>query len=133
MQSLSDLKNQPPFDETVLERMSQKASALLSRAAIGLYTQALVLCTDGGEYGAVISNALTAEKAEEHALLNALRDARDTRVRYVLCMWGDGNIDLPSHAFRILLRELDSQNDESLIFVNTKNGLAVVKLQITVK
>ncbi len=133
MQSLFELKTEVPFDAKIREHMIKTASELLKNADKGQYTQALVLTTDKGEYGAVISNALSPEKAEEGCLLDRLRTADDTAVRYVLCMWGDAGIDLPSHAFRELLCELDPQNAEALIFVRTKSGISAVKLQTTLK
>ena len=134
MQSFFELRSACQFDADRLKKMKETALSLLQTAEKQSYTQALVLFTSNdAEYGAVIQNALAADHAEEIALLDRLRSANDTAVRYVLCVWSDVCVDIPSHAFRTLLCDLDPQNSETLIFVKTKTEIAAVKLQNVLK
>jgi len=52
---------------------------------------------------------------------------------YVLCMWQDGCIDIPSRTFRKMLCAMNPQNADALLFVMTPNGVSVVKLANTMK
>ncbi len=118
--------------QAIFESMKKSASALLRGVEDGEYTQAIVLLTaNENEYAYVIKNALSEEKADETALLERLKNADDTDVRYALCVWQNGGIDLPSFAFRKMLRELNCGNSEALIFVLTSDGIAAKKLSLT--
>jgi len=59
--------------------------------------------------------------------------ANDTEIEYLLCLWQNGGIDLPSYRFREMLYETDQRNTECKIFVLTQNGTSVVKLEKTIK
>ena len=134
MKSVFDIKESLMFDAVVFEQMKRSASSLLAGAKDNKYTQVIVLLTEaGGEYGKVVVNALSEDKAEEKALLERLSEAKDTVVTRVLCMWQDGGIDLPSMKFRKLLCELDPKNSESGIFVITADGFSVIKTENTMK
>ncbi len=134
METRFELKTELPFDGTVWKRMKKTATEVLKNASKGQYTQAIVLfSTLGKEYSAIINNALSKEKTDEALLLEGLNTSQDTEIRYVLCMWQDGGIDIPSHAFRNMLCALDSRNAESLLFVMTDRGISVVKLGVTMK
>ncbi len=129
MRTLLDIKKNEPFDAEIFEKMKKTAQDLLQRAEKGQYTQAIVLFSSkGNEYGTVIENALSSEKADESEFLLRVRQVEDTKILYLLCLWQDMNIDLPSFAFREMLREINPQNDETRIFVMTKNGISAVKL-----
>lgn len=134
MQTLFELKMQLPFDADVLERMKQTASELLRDAEKEQYTQAIVLFSKkGNEYGAVLPNALSKDAPEESALLERLRVADDTAVGYILCMWADANIDIPSRAFRTKLLDVNPENADANVFVMTQNGASVMKLGNTMR
>ena len=66
-------------------------------------------------------------------MLDSPGAAKDTEIRYVLCMWQDSGIDVPSYAFRDLLCTLNSKNSESLLFVMTAEGVSVTKVSTTMK
>ena len=134
MKTVFDLKTELQFDVNAFEQMKDTAKGLLSGVEKTQYTQAIVLLSSKGkEYGAVIGNAISKDKAEEEALLKRLKDACDTEVCYLLCMWEDGNIDLPSIGFRKMLCEASAKNTETQIFVMTQNGAALKKLGSTMK
>ena len=104
MKTLFELKTHLPFDTDLLERLQKTASSLLQSAAQSPYTQGLVLVSSTQkEYSAVIKDVLSEEHPEEKALLEELKANHDTTLDYVLCMWQDGCIDLPSRTFRKML------------------------------
>lgn len=114
--------------------MKKTAVDLLRNAEEGQYPQAIVLSSAmGKEYGAIIKNALFEEKTDEASLLERLKTAEDTEIRYVLCMWRHEEIDIPSFAFRKMLCAVHSKNSESLLFVMTKDGASVIKVSATMK
>ena len=132
MRTLFELKTNIPFDADIFERMKKTASDLLRHTESAQYTQAIVLFSQKGtEYAAVIKNALSEDRTED--FLEGLRAADDTDIDYILCMWGDTCIDIPSFAFRARLCTANPQNTESKIFVMTQNGVSVMKLANTMK
>ena len=121
------------FDAALFEKMTAIARAAL-QGKNGNNTQAIVLHTEkGADYCSVIQDALSADRTDENELLNQLIANGDTRVQYILCMWQNREVDLPSYAFRKLLLETDAENFDAEIFVCTENSYAAVKLGRTMK
>ena len=134
MQSLFELKTKISPDLTLFECMKEKAINLLSDTEKSQYTQAIVLhSAAGNEYSTIIRNALSEEKADEASLLRKIQEAKDDEISFVLCMWQDKCIDIPSFAFRNLLLKLNEKNSESMIFVMTADGVSGIKLSATMK
>ena len=134
MQTLFELKTKTVPDPTVARRLREKAIELLSDAEQGQYTQAIVLhSATGQEYGTVIQNALSEEKTEETVFLREIRETKDSEIRFVLCMWQDFGIDIPSFAFRKLLLDLNDKNSEATLLVMTEDGVSGIKLSTTMK
>ena len=101
MQSLFELKTKITPDLTVFECMKEKAIELLSDTEKSQYTQVIVLhSAAGNEYSTVVRNALSKEKTDETSLLRKIQEAKDSEIRFVLCMWQDKCIDVPSFSFR---------------------------------
>ena len=118
----------------VLARMKQTAASLLRTAENLPNTQAIVLETvSGNEYAAVIADALSADHIDARALLERLTDAEDTAVKWILCQWADGGVDLPSMAFRRMLCELSPENLNAAVFLRTKDGYTVKPMGVTMK
>jgi cytidine deaminase len=134
MRSIFEITNKMDFDPAAFEKMKALATETLSNAKVGQYTQAIVLFSESETlYGAVIENALSQERADERELLEKLKTNGDARIRYCLCMWQDGGVDIPSFRFRKMIYELDSANAESGIFVKTATGYAVFGLENSIK
>lgn len=134
MRTLFELKNPLPFDQDVFDRMHQTAKNLLSNAKKEQYTEVVVLLTTSGkEYAAVIANALSEEHADEKRLTERMIASADTEITQILCMWQDGDIDLPSGDFRYALSRLNPSNGNAGIFVMTKDGYSVVRLNSTIQ
>ncbi len=134
MQSIFEIKNPMFFDESKFQNMKDIAKALLSGKEKKQYTQAIVLLSSlGNEYSAVIENALSVEKSDEKALLDKLISASDTKIDFILCLWHECSVDIPSYDFRKMLCALNPDNANSGIFVITRDGYSVIKLGNTLK
>ena len=134
MRSLFELKTKLTVDMSVFEQMKKTAEIELSKAETGQYTQSVVLLSaKGNEYSTLIKDALSKEKSDETALLKRIKDLNDTEIRYALCLWQDGGLDIPSYWFRESLCTLDLKNTETLLFVMTADGIGGIKVSTTMK
>ncbi len=134
MKSILELQTKMSIDLTVFEHMKKTAIELLSNAENGQYTQAVVLLSStGNEYGTIIKNALSEENTDGTSLIQKIKEAKDTEISCVLCIWQDKCIDIPSFAFRELLFTLNPKNSETSIFVMTAHGVSGIKLLTTMK
>ncbi len=134
MHTLFELNTKIDVDAAAFERMMNAAEAELSKAEKSQYIQAIVLLSvKGNEYSTLIKNALSKEKSDETALLKRIKDLNDTEIRYALCLWQDGGIDIPSYWFRKSLCTLDPKNTETLLFVMSTDGIGGIKVSTTMK
>ena len=134
MQSIFEPKIESAPDLEIFKSMKEKALELLSNADNCKYTQAIVLrSSKENEYGIVIRNALSEEKSDEQVLLQKIQDAKDSEICFVLCMWQDQCIDIPSFNFRKSLLKLNEKNSEAKLFVMTTVGVSEIKLSLTMK
>ena len=134
MHTLFELNTKIDVDAAAFERMMNAAEAELSKAEKSQYIQAIVLLSvKGNEYSTLIKNALSKEKSDETALLKRIKDLNDTEIRYALCLWQEGGIDIPSYWFRKSLCTLDPKNTETLLFVMSTDGIGGIKVSTTMK
>ena len=134
MHTLFELNTKIDVDAAAFERMMNAAEAELSKAEKSQYIQAIVLLSvKENEYSTLIKNALSKEKSDETALLKRIKDLNDTEIRYALCLWQDGGIDIPSYWFRKSLCTLDPKNTETLLFVMSTDGIGGIKVSTTMK
>ena len=134
MHTLFELNTKIDVDAAAFERMMNAAEAELSKAEKSQYIQAIVLLSvKGNEYSTLIKNALSKEKSDETALLKRIKNLNDTEIRYALCLWQDGGIDIPSYWFRKSLCTLDPKNTETLLFVMSTDGIGGIKVSTTMK
>ena len=134
MKSIFEPKNEFALDLTVFESMKEQAAKLLAGIEKSEYTQALVLLSaNENTYSSIIKNALSEEKADEASLLQQIQDAKDEKIKFVLCMWQDKSIDIPSFSFRKSLLKANEKNAESMLFVMTTDGVSATKLSATMK
>ena len=132
--SLFELKNPIAVDMCLFEKMKKTATELLRDAEEGQHTQAVVLFSaKGSEYGRVIKDTIAEDISDEMALIESLKAADDTEIKYVLCMWQGNTIDIPSYKLRKMLRELNCQNSESVLLVMTFDGISGIKVAKTMK
>ena len=134
MHTLFELNTKIDVDAAAFERMMNAAEAELSKAEKSQYIQAIVLLSvKGNEYSTLIKNALSKEKSDETALLKRIKELNDTEIRYALCLWQDGGIDILSYWFRKSLCTLDPKNTETLLFVMSTDGIGGIKVSTTMK
>lgn len=134
MRTFFALKTKMPYDPHVLEHMKKTATELLCDVEGDAHTQAIVLYSaTGNTYGTVVKDACSREMTEEKSMLAGLRAAGDTQIRYLLCMWRDGGVDIPSLAFRRMTVELDPQNAAALLLVMTAEGASAISVGETMK
>lgn len=121
-------------DLCLFEKMKKTATEMLSGAEKGQNTQAVVLFSAlGNEHGAVFRDAIAEDNSDEMALIESLKAADDTEIKYVLCMWQGNAIDIPSYRLRKMLCELNCQNSESVLIVMTFDGISGIKVAVTMK
>jgi hypothetical protein len=114
--------------------MKKRAMQMLAKTENGEYTQALVLYSkSGAEYSAIIKNACTVDMVSEKDIIEELKLCNDTAIQYLLCMWADNCIDIPSFAFRKMLCEINPENSEACLFVTAMDGVRAIKLSKTMK
>lgn len=103
----------------MLDNHSQALGPLLDLAEQLIQTdptarQVIVVKTAGGDLRHFLSHS-AGDTSEEDAFLEALRETGDAELRLCLCMWHNGQIDVPSHHFRRRLLELSPQNAQTCI------------------
>lgn len=52
-----------------------------------------------------------------------LKNRQDTQIIRLLCMWQNGAVDLPSWHLRQLLTQLNPDNQNALVLLNSQDGL----------
>ena len=101
MRTLFELKTKTAPNLTVFNSMKERALELLSHSEKSQYTQAVVLrSAKGNAYSTIIRNALSLEKTDEKSLICKTKEAEDSEICFVLCVWQYNCIDIPSFAFR---------------------------------
>ena len=134
MQSLFEPKLSATVDPTIFNVMKETAIHLLSEVEKGRYTQAIVLrSSNQNTYSIIICDALSMEHRDETSLLKNIQEAKDSQINFVLCMWQDHCIDIPSFAFRKMLLQSNTENSETTLFVMTTEGVSGIKLSATMK
>ena len=84
-------------------------------------------------YVYLFDDALSADRAGEDALIELMRANEDTEVKYLLCSWYSGGLDLPSYDLRKKLYHLNLRNFDTKIFVKTGEGVLPRPLGTTIK
>ena len=59
----------------------------------------------------------------ESEFCEMLKSQGDTHILHLLCMWQNGTVDLPSWHLRQLLTQLNPENQNTLVLLNTQEGL----------
>ena len=134
MHARFELSTKISIDQTIFENMKKEAEELLCAAERDKFTQAIVLFSAKENiYSAIIKNVLADEKTDEKSLLEQLKSAEDTEIRYLLSMWADRELDISSYAFRELLCSLNPKNAEAVVFVTTFDGVSGITVDKTMK
>ena len=67
---------------------------------------------------------------DENNFVRTLAENGDKEIRYVVCMWNDTTLDVPSCHLRDLLIELNPSNLETEILLNNGEGFQVKSLKM---
>ena len=134
MHARFELSTKISIDQTIFENMKKEAEELLCAAESDKFTQAIVLFSaKENMYSSIIKNVLADEKTDEKSLLEQLKSAEDTEIRYLLSMWADRELDIASYAFRELLCSLNPKNAEAVVFVTTFDGVSGITIDKTMR
>ena len=77
--------------------------------------QVVVVKTAKGNVRFFASNVSDQKYEEEKAFVQKLVEEDDAVMEYIVCMWDDYNLDLPSMNFRKLLLEVNEENNNARI------------------
>lgn len=113
-----DNQNKPPMPEAIKESALQLLQQYPSAVQI-----IVVLTASGNRYHMAIDDILQNRVISENAIAELLLQNQDTQAQYLVCMWSNGNIDVPSWHLQKLLSSVDPKNSHAQILVNTYDGL----------
>ena len=121
-----------PFVSSIFDKMRQTAEFLLKDISTTKMTQAVVLLSSKGkEYSTIIEDVLAEEKNAEKSLVSELRANDDTEIGYILVVWKNGCVDVPSYDFREMLCRMNTENKNAAIFLMGEAGYGVKSLGAT--
>ncbi|MBD5461392.1 MAG: hypothetical protein HDR26_10695 [Lachnospiraceae bacterium] len=83
------------------------------------------LSTCGNFYYKVIHNPLTEELTDEKCFIEELVKNQDTQLKKFICLWANGNIDIPSFHFRKLLCDANCLTSETEILLQSVDGYII--------
>ena len=113
----------------LFDEMFILAKNILSEKEKSEQSQAVViLSSKGNKYGIFIKDALSFEKKDEKNLIKVMMEENDTNIDSILCVWHNGEVDVPSCGLRKMFEELNPLNKNAKIFVLTENGYVAKKL-----
>lgn len=111
------------------EMLIAEAKALLAEAP-GAQQVIVVRSAKGNIYH--LANTCVETSADEDCYLDLLRDADDTAVAALVCMWKDGTLDVPSMHFRKGLLALNPANAAAELPLQSLHCLTVKRLEALV-
>ena len=121
-----------PFVSSIFDKMRQTAEFLLKDISTTKMAQAVVLLSSKGkEYSTIIEDVLAEEKLAEKSLLRELLANDDTEIGYILVVWKNGCVDVPSYDFREMLCRMNIENKNAAIFLMSEARYSVKPLGAT--
>lgn len=95
--------------------------------------QAVVVLTSKGTMFSFINKNITSGNVEaEISFVRKLEENKDIEIRYIICMWGDASLDVPSCHLRNMLAELDVSNQNTEILLKSGEGFQVKSMKALV-
>lgn len=77
------------------------------------------------------SNNPLSDASGEDKIFVFLENKDETEIKYILCLWKKGDIDIPSFNFRKRLLELSLSNDNTKLILQGFTGLICKDLKLT--
>ena len=106
----------------ILLNLAKDTLLSLNETVVGIpASQVSVICTDK-------NNTYIAKNDIDGSICDQLISNDDTRIVKLLTIWKNGQVDLPSLAFRKAILEMNSENKDTNILLQGKEGLIVKKL-----
>lgn len=68
--------------------------------------------------------------SDEESFLRMLAEQEDCEIKYVVAMWTDGSIDIPSMNFRKLLLEASPKNAQAVLALQGEEGIVCKSLDM---
>ena len=59
---------------------------------------------------------------DEEQFMKLLQEKADSEVKYIVCMWKNGSVEIPSMHFRKMLLEASPKNADAIFAVLTGDG-----------
>lgn len=100
------------------------AKNAFDRFDAGEMSQAVAIQTTAGNMH-VFMMSFDDQTASEEKILNTLVTQKDTAIAFLVAMWGNHWIDLPSYSLRQKLIDIDESNREALLVLQGENCLVV--------
>lgn len=69
-----------------------------------------------------IGGQFDARLLDEERFVRMLKEKNDSEVKYIVCMWKNGGVEIPSMHFRKLLLEVSPKNADAMFVVLTEDG-----------
>lgn len=111
-----------------MEKTTQKEFAsLFNEAKEQLHNnptaeQIVVIKTANDNMYYFVNNLSVKGTADEDCFIEMLLDKDNVEIKYIVCMWNDYGIEIPSMNFRKRLLEICEKNAEALMLLQGENG-----------
>ncbi len=90
--------------------------------------QVIVVKTAKGSMNCLANHVLDGVYDEEDGFVQMLSARGDAQIKYLVCMWNSGEVDVPSMNFRKKLLSACPQNGETLILLQSDREKVARKL-----
>ena len=120
-----DMKSIPAEFEKLWEQAGELAASDPSAE------QVITMWTAKGHIRGLLNHGVNSgDTAGEEAFIRELAENGDTEISYVVCMWRDHTLDVPSHHLRESLAELNPANPEAKLLLRSGEGFLVKPLRV---
>ena len=114
--------------EAALESALSKAKSLLSENPSA--AQVNLLMTANERIYSFLRRGWD-DETQENECLRQLQEDENAQLVFILCMWQDLTIDLPSYALRTKLLAMNAANGETRLLLRGENGINSIPLART--
>lgn len=87
--------------------------------------QIVVVRTRKKKIYAFTNQVLSAGNRDEDCFIQTLKKEKDEEIEAVVCMWGTGELDIPSLNLRNGFIRVSASNEESVVVLQSENGLCL--------
>lgn len=91
--------------------------------------QVIVVKTEQSNVYHFINNPLSGDYENEDRFVQMLLDQKDSVVKYIVCMWNNYALDIPSFHLRKLLLDANSRNGDTAMVMQGEEKIIVKDLK----